>query len=258
VGNAWYPPPATYGVAAQPIYNPATGMAFGFAMGTTTAALVNSSSSSSYHPSSYGYPCCASTSYNTYASYGRTVTQGTRTYYANSTGVGQTASGEYTNSRTGTTGSSTAGSSYAPATGSSQESDTRGIQTMGKNAQGSGHRAQVTYTNPNTGKTQTYGAAREGNNVYADKDGNTYKYSGGGWQQHTSSGWQSASGDMSWADREQQGRSEGEERFSTFSQSGAGLGGGGRWNDQFNGGFSGGGWNDRFNESGDQFGGYRR
>ena len=259
VGNAWYPPPATYGVAAQPIYNPATGMAFGFAMGATTAALVNSSSSSSYHPSYYGYPCCASTSYNTYASYGRTVTQGTRSYYANSTGVGQTASGDYTNDRTGTTGSSTAGSSYDPATGSSQKSYTRGIQTTSKNAQPSDRGSQVTYTNPNTGKTQTYGATREGNDVYADKDGNTYKYSGGGWQQHTSNGWQSASSDMSWADREQQGRSEGEERFSTFSQSGAGLGGGGGgWNDQFNGGFSGGGWNDRFNESGDQFGGYRR
>jgi putative FmdB family regulatory protein len=60
IGTAWYPPPAIYGVAAQPVYNPAAGMAFGFAMGVTTAALVGSSSSY-YHPSYYGYPCCAST-----------------------------------------------------------------------------------------------------------------------------------------------------------------------------------------------------
>ena len=137
---------------------------------------------------------------------------------------------------------------------------------------GAGRGTQVSYTNPSTGKTQTYGATREGNNVYADKNGNIYKYSGGGWQQHTPSGWQSASGDMSWADREQQARSEGEDRFNTFSQSGAGRWGGGYggyggwgdrdrlggWNDRFNGGFSGGGWNDRFNEWGGRFGGYRR
>ena len=369
IGNAWYPPPATYGVAAQPIYNAATGMAFGFAMGATTAALVNSSSY--YHPAYYGYPCCASTSYDTYRTYGTTVTQGTRSYYANRTGVGQSASGDYTNYGTGTTGSYTAGRSYDPNTGNAQKSYTRGFETRGgttgsvgrvedynastgrysyassvsatgaggssvsssrttgpnvgggtgterqttttnaatgvtrsttatagtstqgaerekqttytdsktggsatvtrgagEGTQGAGRGTQMTYTNPSTGKTQTYGAARERNNVYADKDGNTYKYSGGGWQQHTSSGWQSASGDMSWADREQQARSEGADRFNSFSQSGAGRwgggygryggGGGGGWNDRFNGGFSGGGWNDRFNEWGDSFGGYRR
>jgi len=38
----------------------------------------------------------------------------------------------------------------------------------------------------------------------------------------TSSGWQSASSDMSWANREQHARSEGEDRFNSFSQSGAG------------------------------------
>jgi len=95
----------------------------------------------------------------------------------------------------------------------------------------------------------------------------TYRSSPAGWQQHTSSGWQSASGDTSWADREQQARSEGEDRFNSFSQSGAGRWGGsagwgdrssGGWNDRFNGGFSSGGWNDRFNESGGRFGGYRR
>jgi len=375
VGTAWYPPPATYGVAAQPIYNPAVGMAFGFAMGATTAALVNSSSSSYYHPAYYGYPCCASTSYDTYRTYGNTVTQGTRSYYASRTNVGQSASGDYTNYRTGTTGSYSASRTYDPSTGNAQQSYTRGFETRsgttgsvgraedynastgrysysssasatgpggssasssrtrgpsagggtgterqtttynaatgvtrstsatagistqgaeketqtthtdsktggsatvtqgaGTGMRGAGRGTQVSYTNPSTGKTQTYGAAREGNNVYADKDGNIYKYSGGGWQQHTPSGWQSASGDMSWADREQQARSEGEDRFNTFSQSGAGRWGGGfggyggwgdrdrfgGWNDRFNGGSSSGGWNDRFNEWGGRFGGYRR
>jgi hypothetical protein len=377
IGTAWYPPPATYGVAAQPVYNPAAGMAFGFAMGVTTAALVGSSSSY-YHPSYYGYPCCASTSYNTYGRYGSTYTQGTRSYYSNSTSVGESASGDYTNYRTGTSGSYTAGRSYDPATGNAQQSYTRGFETTGgttgnvarqetynastgryayssnvsatgpggssvsstvtegpntdggtgaqrqttttnaqtgvtktttksagtgpqgaeaskqttytdsktgatatttrgsgTGAQGSGRGAQASYSNPTTGKSGSYGAAREGNNVYADKDGNTYKSSSGGWQQHTSSGWQSASGDTSWADREQQARGQGEGRYNSYAQSGAGRwgggsdggwGGGGGWGGRSSGGWGGGGglggggWGDRFGESGggDRFGGFRR
>ncbi len=63
--------------------------------------------------------------------------------------------------------------------------------------------------------------------IYADNNGNVYKNSGSGWQQHTSNGWQSASGDTSWADREQQARSDGQDRFNSFSQSGGGWGS--RW-----------------------------
>ena len=41
-----------------------------------------------------------------------------------------------------------------------------------------------------------------------------YKNTGSGWQQHTSSGWQAAGGDTSWANREQQARSTGQDRFT--------------------------------------------
>src|SRR5215471_7076373 len=75
----------------------------------------------------------------------------------------------------------------------------------------------------------------------------TYRSSPAGWQQHTSSGWQSASGDTSWADREQQARSEGEDRFNSFSQSGAGRWGGGY------GGYGGCGDRDRFSAWNDRF-----
>ena len=37
VGAVYYPPPVTYGVMAQPVYNAAVGMAFGFAMGAAAA-----------------------------------------------------------------------------------------------------------------------------------------------------------------------------------------------------------------------------
>jgi hypothetical protein len=380
VGTAWYPPPATYGVAAQPVYNPAAGMAFGFAMGVTTAALLGSSSSY-YHPGYYGYPCCGSTSYDTYHQYGSTTAYGTRGYYSDQAGnVGQEASGSYTNYRTGTTGTYSASRSVNPSEGTAQHGYSRTFDTAGgtsgavtrtetynastgrysytsaasatgpggssvsstrdtgptayggtgterqttttnaatgvtkttttsagagpegagaekqttytvsktgatatttkgagTSAQGSGRGAQVSYSNPTTGKSGSYGAAREGNNVYADKDGNTYKSSPSGWQQHTSSGWQSASGDTSWTDKEQQARSQGESRYNSFAQSGASRwgGGGGGWGDRFGGGggwggrssggfggggFGGGGWGDRFGESGGggRFGGFRR
>ena len=113
-----------------------------------------------------------------------------------------------------------------PTTGGSATTE----RAAGTGAQGSGRGVQTTYTNPTTGQTKTYGAAREGNNVYADNNGNVYKNSGSGWQQHTSSGWQSASGDTSWANREQQARSEGEDRFNSFSQSSGG------WASRFGGG----------------------
>ena len=69
--------------------------------------------------------------------------------------------------------------------------------------------------------------------------------SGSGWQKQTSGGRQSASGDTSWANREQQARSEADSRFSSFRQS---------WGSRYGGG---GGWGDRFGGGG-RFGGFRR
>ena len=107
VGTAYYPPPATYGVAAQPVYNPAADMAYGMALGMTTAAMVDSWGQPAYYDSYYhGYPCCGSTSANVYGHYGSTSWSGSDTWYSHSDGnVGQSASGSYTNYRTGTTGS---------------------------------------------------------------------------------------------------------------------------------------------------------
>src|SRR5207249_11971044 len=41
IGTTWYAPPVTYGVQAQPVYNPAVGWAYGFGLGLTTAAMVD-------------------------------------------------------------------------------------------------------------------------------------------------------------------------------------------------------------------------
>jgi hypothetical protein len=106
VGDVYYAAPDTYGVQAQPIYNQDTGMAYGLAMGLTTAAMMDAWSNPVYYsPYYYGYPCCGSTSANVYGHWGDTQVSGHRSYYSDSSGkVGVKSSGNYSDSRTGTTG----------------------------------------------------------------------------------------------------------------------------------------------------------
>ena len=324
VGTAWYPPPATYGVMAQPVYNPAVGLTFGFAMGLTTAAVAYGwGATPYYHPAYYGYPCCGSASANVYGQWGSTAYSGSRTWYNNPGGsYGTSTSGSYTNYRTGTSGSYSGGRSYNPYTGQAQASYTRSFNTpegttgsVSRGAQydaqtgtysrsgsatatgpggrtesvtgsassnvygqGSGEVSrttsnantglaktttttagtgqapsrQTTVYNANTGQYKTFSSGQ----AYADKNGNIYKNDGSGWQQHTPGGWQGASGDTSWADKEQQARSAGEDSFNSFKQSGGGSGsgwgsrdgGGGGWASRSGG--DGGGWGDRFGGGG--------
>jgi hypothetical protein len=132
IGTEWYAPPETWGVMAQPTYSASTGWAYGFALGMTTAALAESYASPVYYTSYYhGYPCCGSASANVYGHWGNTVTQGTRTWYANSSGYGTKASGTYENTRTGTTGSYSANRSYDPYSGKEQASTNRSFETQG-------------------------------------------------------------------------------------------------------------------------------
>ena len=133
VGTTWYAPPVTYGVQAQPVYNPAVGWAYGFGLGLTTAALVDSWGAVPYYtPVYYGYPCCGSASANVYGHWGNAAYSGTRSWYATSGGtVGTTASGTYANERTGTTGSYQAGRSYNPYTGQARQGYDRTFNTPG-------------------------------------------------------------------------------------------------------------------------------
>jgi len=64
IGDAWYPAPATYGVAATPVFNPRVGYTYAFATGLATPSLTGKAQ---FHPGYWGhYPCCASTSANVY------------------------------------------------------------------------------------------------------------------------------------------------------------------------------------------------
>src|SRR6185369_13757744 len=150
IGNVWYAPPYTYGIAAAPIYNPYVGFTYGFALGLATAAWMEPYwGGAYYHPGYWGYPCCASASANVYGHWGATTYSGTRSWYAGGGVAGTTASGNYYNSRTGTSGSYNAGRQYNAYTGNA----TRGYdRTMNGAAGGSGQVARASNYNTYTGQ----------------------------------------------------------------------------------------------------------
>jgi len=292
IGDVWYPAPVTYTVAAAPVYNPYAGFTFGFAMGLAASAWTEPYYGGAwYHPAYWGgYPCCASASANVYGQWGNTVASGTRAWYAGGGIAGTTASGTYTNLRTGASGSYEAGRQFNAATGNATRGYDRTVSTpaggsadvaraantnvytgqrstgsavSGATAGGSTYKRTGATTagpegvahagggstyNAKTGQTNTWSSASLGNDHYADVNGNVYRNTGSGWEKAGSGGWSSAPEASSWADREAQARSSGEERFSRFSGSQAsrasgGFGGGERFgaSGSFGGRFGGGG-----------------
>jgi hypothetical protein len=104
--------------------------------------------------------------------------------------------------------------------------------------------------NARTGESHTVDTARVNGNLYSGADGHVYSNTGDGWKQHGASGWQTAGGDTSWADREQQARTQSTDRINSFGDGGWGGGGFARSDSS---GFGGGGFFDR--SGGDGFGG---
>jgi len=283
VGSVYYAAPETYGVQAQPVYNPAADMAFGMALGLTTAAMVDDwgGDNTYYYGGGYhGYPCCGSTSSNVYRHWGDTAVSGKDTWYSKSSGkVGEKASGSWTNTRTGTTGSYSANRYVNPYEGKAGRSGEHSYQTVG-GASGNVSRSETynaksgqtqysasksattqggstvsrdtsaswgpkgdsasrdtTVTNAQTGQTHTFSSGGDDGQRYASANGENWRNDGGGWQKQTASGWQNVGSgeDTSWADREQQARSQGNARVSSFSQ--GGFGGGGSFGGNDGGGF---------------------
>ncbi len=158
IGTAWYPPPYTYGVAAVPVYNPWVGYSYGFAMGLATAAWMEPYWGGAYYHPAYwgGYGCCASASANVYGHWGATTWSGTRTWYAGGGVAGTTASGSYSNSRTGSSGTYNAGRQYNAWTGNASRGYDR---TVNGAAGGSGEVARGSNYNTYTGQRTTANAA---------------------------------------------------------------------------------------------------
>lgn len=182
------------------------------------------------------------------------------------TGQGSQGYTRSVDTASGTTGNVSRGESYDAATGQrGYSSDVSATGTGGSSVdrsvnatagpQGVSRDASTTTYNAKTGETKTWGSGTLQGTHVAGADGNVYRSDGsGGWQQHSASGWGGASGDTSWADREQQARSSGADRTSSWG------GGGG---DHFGGGgFGGGSFGDRFGGGGfgggGRFGGFRR
>ena len=118
--------------------------------------------------------------------------------------------------------------------------------------------SSTTVYNARTGETHSWSNGQPtGNDHYGSSDGSVYRNSGSGWQQHTASGWQSASGDTSWANREQQARSAGESRESAFGSGAGGWDRSGSGSDSFASRFGGGDSGSRFGSGdfGSRFGG---
>jgi hypothetical protein len=153
VGTVWYAAPVTYGVAAVPVYNPAVGWSYGFAMGLATAAIAEPYwGGAYYHAGYYGYPCCGSVSANVYRNWGWGTSSGTRTWYDNPGGsFGTTASGTYSTAR-GTTGTYSGQRSWNPYTGQGSQGYTR---TATGAAGGSGTASRSETYNAQTGQ-RTY------------------------------------------------------------------------------------------------------
>jgi hypothetical protein len=186
-----------------------------------------------------------------YNAYTGNATRGyDRTMNGAAGGTGDVARASNYNTYTGQRSTANA----ASGTGAGGSSYNRaGASTTGP--EGNAHVGGGSTYNAKTGQTNTWGTASVGNNHYADVNGNVYHNDGSGWQQHSSSGTSAASGDTSWADKESQARSSGEDKAGGFSESSpmARSGSGGGWGgsgggDRFGGGGFGGG--DRFGGGG--------
>jgi hypothetical protein len=290
IGDIWYPPPYTYGVAAVPVYNPYVGFTFGFAMGLATAAWTEPYWGGAYYHPAYwgGYPCCASASANVYGAWGSTAYSGSRSWYAGGGVAGTTASGSYYNSRTGTSGTYNAGKQYNANTGNY----TRGYDRTATGANGgSGSAARATNYNEYSGQRSTanavsgtgaggssynragattagpqgdahvgggtsYNAATGKTNTWgtASAGNNHYADVNGNVYKNTGDGWQqhSSSGWSNSSSASSWGDKESQARSAgdDHASGGGGFGGGGGW-DHSGGGFGGGG----FGGGGDRFGG---
>jgi hypothetical protein len=259
----WVPSPYTYGVGAAFSWSAAAGWALGFGLGFTAGAL-----SPWWGPvGNWGWGAVAPAwgwgayggvgSSNFYGHWGNAAYAGTRAAWANpATGnIGAGARGSFYNPVTGTSGVARRGGDFNAYTGNyaagragAAYNPTTGVVKGGAhgvygNAY-TGHAGSVDRGfayRPSTGN----GVAYNGNNLYADHNGNVYRSSvSSGWQQHLGGGWQGlSSSDMrSSLDSQSFSRGLGSQRWGGFSSGGwAGrFGGGGLADRGFGGGFGGG------------------
>ncbi len=294
--SVWYAPPITYGYAANPTWTPWTGWAMGFGFGWAMGATWGSTccwgyaaapywGAMPYAPYAYHYAGYA------YGPHGAAVwgpggwaatTGNVYSHWGSTTAVSRGSAGY--NAWTGNAWASRVGTSYNSVTGRVSAGQRAGVANVYTGNYAYGQRG-ATY-NPNTGVTarggsatygnaytgsqstargaqvtgpggNTAGAARVGNNYYADHDGNVYKNTGSGWDKYDNGSWNSVqdSAKTQSLNNDAASRFAGDQRSASSSWGsrswGGGFGGFDRGGGGF-GGFGGGGWD----RGGGGFGGF--
>jgi hypothetical protein len=262
--TVWVPAPVTYGVGASFGWSAVGGWALGFGIGMAVGAAC----SPWWGPAGwYGWGAAApawgwgayggAASANYYGHWGNAAYSGTRSAWANPyTGnVGAANRGSFYNPVTGATGVAGRGYNYNAYTGNyaagshgAAYNPSTGVVAGGTHgaygnaytgASGSVDRGYA--YKPSTGN----GVAYNGNNVYADHDGNVYKASpSSGWQQYSGNGWSNASKSaQSGLGSESAARDQGAQSWNNFHSGGwGGSSGSDGYNSRGGGGWSGGGW----------------
>jgi hypothetical protein len=263
--TVWYPPPITYGYAANPTWTPWTGWMMGFGFGWAMGATWGSSCCWGYAPAPYWGPM----PYSPYGGYaygprgavvwgprGWAATTGNVYQHWGPTTVVSRSSAGY-NAWTGNAWSSKTASSYNSVTGRASAGQRASVENVYTGNYAYGQRGK-TY-NPNTGVTArggsvTYGNANSdqqhtargaqvsgprgnsagiasaGNNHYADYNGNVYKNTGNGWEKYDNGSWNSVQEPA----KVQSLQSEAASRFSGDQRSAASSWGSRSWGGFFN------------------------
>ena len=198
IGNAWYPSPSTYGVAATPVYNPYVGYTYGFAMSLATPAWAEPfAGGAHFHPGYWGgYPCCGSASANVYRFWGRAAYSKSRAKPTDKTAAAKgAASGTKSASAAvpaTVTGNPPAVAKGAAAIAPAATSAAAKTAPMATAMDAPGNNTSYISANQyyaNLGQSATWSPPATINNHYADASGNVYRKADNGWQQHSSTGW---------------------------------------------------------------------
>ena len=206
IGNAWYPAPATYGIAAAPVYNPYVGYTYGFAMSLATPAWAEPfAGGAHFHPGYWGgYPCCGSASANVYRFWGRAATSKSRAKNMGKAVAGKRVAAS-AKSASAAVPASVTGNPPVPAKGTmavaanatnasaaNQANHAANTAPMATGMAAAGNNTSYISANQyyaNLGQSSTWSPPATVNNHYADASGNVYRKASNGWQQHSSSGW---------------------------------------------------------------------
>ncbi len=260
IGDAWYPAPATYGLAAAPVFNPRVGYTYGFAMGLATVAWTQPYyGGARFHPAYWGgYPCCGSASANVYRAWTAPAKAATA-QSADAPAPGNAAATAAGNAAGNATGNAAAGRASPDAAGgialpaaainsalanpgpqystyvdrasrgydmsmvSNQDSANRGSNAGGSTTAAPKYISANEYY-ASIGKSGTWKPDSVANTTYAHSDGSVYRQADGGWQQRGTNGWTDAPAAPPQVNAQAQARAQSQEtpeQLASFGMSNA-------------------------------------